>query len=111
MDVIRLGNLTFNVPRQALISFYAWVVILACMLVMLMIDNTMFAMRFFFFVLYVGMAVLSIYAIHCYVVGKCIKLAWVFVALQVFVAVVNVIALLTLVALRMKKPVSMKKSR
>lgn len=109
MDVIRLGNLTFNVPRQALISFYAWVVILACMLVMLMLDNTMFMMRFFFFVLYVGMAVLSIYAIHCYVVGKCLKLAWVFVGLQIFAAAVNVIALLMWVVLKMKKPVSMKR--
>lgn len=107
MDTLRLGNLSFQVPRQAMVSFYAWVVILACMIVLMVLDSSMWMVRFFFFVLYVGMAVLSVYAINCYVVGNCRVLAWVFVAFQIFLAVVYVVMLMSLVVLKMQKPVTM----
>lgn len=110
MDTLRLGNLTFQVPRQAMVSFYAWVVILACMIVLMVLDNSRVMVRFFFFVLYVGMAVLSVYAINCYVVGNCNVLAWVFAGFQIFLAVSYLLMLVMFVVLK-AKPVSIKRSK
>ena len=106
---LTVGPWTFKLTKQAMAVVYLWVVILASMLLTFFFDNsTMLVMRVVTFVLYVPLAVLSVYAVNCYVVGECNILAWVAVALLALSALGSVFSTVVLV-LAKQVPVPLKK--
>jgi hypothetical protein len=113
MGQISLGKMSFEVSRQAQIVFYLWLVILAIMLVNLIIDqDNMFVLRLVVFVMYMGIAALSVYAINCYVVGQCNVLAWVGVAFTGIAMLMTVASLVGMVVMKSfvkGKPITLKK--
>lgn len=113
MGQISLGKMTFEVSRQAQIVFYLWVVILAVMLVNLIMDqDNLFVLRLVMFVMYMGIAALSVYAINCYVVGQCNILAWIgvaFTAIATLMTVVSVVMMVVMKSFVKGKPITLKK--
>ena len=106
---LKVGPWTFKLTKQGMAVVYLWVVILASMLLTFFFDTgAMLAMRIVVFILYVALAVLSVYAVNCYVVGECNILAWVAVAVLALSALGSVFSAVVLV-LTKEVPVPLKK--
>lgn len=107
MDTLTFGNKTIEISRQAKIVFYAFIVILASMLVMMFIDPANIGMKIINFIFYIGMSLLVTYSVNCYVVGECNVLAWVGAILYILIAILTIVALIITVVMKVPKPMTM----
>lgn len=96
MQQVDLGFTKFEVTRQAIVMFvFATILVFLSSAIAIIplykagIVSTGFFVAFaiFFVIIAILYGILGAYAINCMVVGKCIKLSWIFTGLYAFVSV------------------------